>query len=86
MPCDRSTVRHWRRCQRKHQQFTPADTINARQFDSTGIPIGDSFVVSTVLGGFNDPDIAMNANGEFVIAWANLVDLGGGFSDEVFAQ
>ncbi|MGB3491712.1 MAG: hypothetical protein WBA57_03215, partial [Elainellaceae cyanobacterium] len=57
---------------------TDIETINARRFDSTGTPIGDSFVVSTTEGIDHDtPDIAMNANGEFVIAWESFDDLDG---------
>ncbi|MEL6225184.1 MAG: Calx-beta domain-containing protein, partial [Cyanobacteria bacterium J06627_8] len=65
---------------------TDIETVNARRFDSTGNPIGDSFVVSTTAGIDHDtPDIAMNASGEFVIAWESFDDLDGD-RHGIFAQ
>lgn len=65
---------------------TDIETVNARRFDSAGNPIGDSFVVSTTAGIDHDtPDIAMNANGEFVIAWESFDDLDGD-RHGIFAQ
>ncbi|MEM9219285.1 MAG: Calx-beta domain-containing protein [Cyanobacteria bacterium P01_F01_bin.150] len=45
------------------------ENIFARRFDSTGTPIGDSFVVNAEPDGHRLPSIDMNADGEFVIAW-----------------
>jgi Ca2+-binding RTX toxin-like protein len=65
---------------------TDIETVNARRFDSTGTPLGDSFVVSTTAGIDHDtPDIAMNANGDFVIAWESFDDLDGD-RHGIFAQ
>ncbi|MEO1520325.1 MAG: hypothetical protein AAFU78_06060, partial [Cyanobacteria bacterium J06633_2] len=61
------------------------DTVNARRFDSAGTPLGESFLVSTIPDIDHDtPDIAMNASGEFVIAWESFGQDGDGSG--VFAQ
>ena len=61
------------------------DTVNARRFDSAGTPLGESFLVSTTPDINHDiPAMAMNASGEFVIAWESRNQDGDG--DGVFAQ
>ena len=64
---------------------TDSAEINARRFDSAGNPIGNSFVVNTTTDEDQDtPEIAMNADGEFVITWES--DGQDGDGDGVFAQ
>ena len=44
--------------------------IFARRFDSSGIPLGDEFVVNTVSRPCKDPAVAGHAEGGFTITWA----------------
>ncbi|MGB3496061.1 MAG: hypothetical protein WBA57_25250, partial [Elainellaceae cyanobacterium] len=68
-------------------ESTDSAEINARRFDSAGNPIGDSFVVNTTTDeDQSTPEIAMNADGEFVITWASFGQEGDSDSDGVFAQ
>ncbi|MEM9447678.1 MAG: Calx-beta domain-containing protein [Cyanobacteria bacterium P01_E01_bin.6] len=62
-----------------------ANDVRARRFDSDGNALGDSFLVNTETAGNQDtPDIAMNANGQFVITWESFGQ--DGDSDGIFAQ
>src|SRR5688500_10536311 len=47
--------------------------VRARRFDAAGIPRGPEFVVNTQTAGFqNDPDVAMNGEGRFTVAWRSF--------------
>jgi hypothetical protein len=43
--------------------------VYARRFDATGTPQGNSFGVATSIRKERDPSVAINANGDFVIAY-----------------
>ncbi|MEB3214115.1 MAG: Calx-beta domain-containing protein [Leptolyngbyaceae bacterium] len=67
----------------------PADStsgaVRARRFDSAGNPLGSQFLVNTTTTDAQDtPAIAMNANGDFVIAWESFNQDGDG--EGVYAQ
>ncbi|MEZ0370505.1 MAG: hypothetical protein ACAI44_15555 [Candidatus Sericytochromatia bacterium] len=59
--------------------------IYARRYDSTGTPVGGEFLVNTTVA-FNQvrPDVAIDADGDFVIVWASLNQDSSGFG--VFGQ
>lgn len=65
--------------------------IGGRLFDATGAPAGPEFIVNTytTLGQYN-PGVAMDAAGNFVVAWAGngyrYVDGEGYFEDPVVAR
>jgi hypothetical protein len=47
-------------------------SIQARQYDANGTPLGSQFVVQDVSGvDSSDPDIAMGPDGSFAISWFN---------------
>ena len=48
--------------------------MEAQRYDSNGIPVGESILVSTVTTEqfVTHPAVAMSANGDFVIAWAHF--------------
>jgi hypothetical protein len=49
----------------------------ARRFNAAGQPLGDAFQVSqTPTYGYNVPSVAMDAGGDFVIAWENRTNFG----------
>jgi hypothetical protein len=49
--------------------------IYAQRFDAAGIPQGSEFHVNTYTTGAQaDPDIAMDADGDFVVTWQSLQD------------
>lgn len=50
--------------------------IYAQYFSKTGIPLGDNFVVNddTIEAIQRSPEVAMNENGDFVIAWTDTRD------------
>jgi hypothetical protein len=51
------------------------DDIHARLFDPNGTPLGEQFVVNTILDNAQqNPQVAMNNAGEFVIVWDNRID------------
>ncbi len=53
--------------------------IMARRYDSTGSPLGAPFVVNSyTLGAQVAPEIAVGADGSFVIVWSGQGDLGNG--------
>jgi hypothetical protein len=44
--------------------------VYARRYDATGAAMGDAFLVNTIAGGFEDsPEVAVGADGRFVVAW-----------------
>lgn len=46
--------------------------IVARRFASTGAPLGDEFVVNSAVAGLqSDPDVSVNAAGDFVVVWTD---------------
>lgn len=60
-------------------------SVRARRFTNTGITIGNEFTVNTTGADDQDtPAIAMNANGDFVVAWESANQDGSG--DGVYAQ
>lgn len=60
-------------------------SVQARRFDSNGNPLGGQFTVNSTFADDQDtPAIAMNANGDFVIAWESLNQDGDG--EGVYAQ
>jgi hypothetical protein len=59
--------------------------VYAQQYDSVGIPLGSEFKVNTYTTDGQDlPSIAMDADGNFVIAWQTLYQDGSGFG--IYAQ
>ncbi|MBN2477131.1 MAG: proprotein convertase P-domain-containing protein [Pirellulales bacterium] len=71
-------------------QPTPPTTfqtdIVAQRFDAFSRPIGAEFVVnSIVLGNQSEPDVAMDAEGNFVVTWSGAGELLGDASG-IFAQ
>ncbi len=59
--------------------------VYAQQYDSVGIPLGSEFKVNTYTTDGQDlPSIAMDADGNFVIAWQSLYQDGSGFG--IYAQ
>lgn len=57
--------------------------IYGQRFDLYGRRIGDEFLVNvTTSGGQSDPDVAMNANGDFVVVWESVE---GGF-ENIYAR
>lgn len=60
--------------------------IYARRFESAGTPLGTDFRVNTYTGQNQEfPSIAMDADGDFVVAWHHTLTEGGSFSS-VYAQ
>lgn len=69
--------------------------IHARRFASNGTPQGGSFKVNTTIVDWQDnPTVAVDADGDFVISWESFVELGGidypkiqdGDSSRIYAQ
>ena len=66
-------------------QDSPGDNVYARRFDRDGNPLSGEFRVNTETSGSPDePSIAMDADGDFVVAWASFDQ--DGSSHGVFAQ
>jgi len=60
------------------------DAIYARRYDVSGSPLGDSFTVNTTtFGDQGSPSVAMDAAGNFIIAWEGS---GPGDGSGIFAQ
>lgn len=58
------------------------DGIYAQRYNAAGLKLGSEFLVNTLTGSTQaNPDVAMNAAGDFVIAWET-----NGSSDDVFAR
>lgn len=54
-------------------------TILAQQFDSTGAPIGSEFQVNSATADLQRaPAVAIDPDGDYVIIWNNLLEVGGG--------
>ena len=52
--------------------------IFGQRFDSDGTPNGDEFLVNTTTTGWQDvPDVAMDAEGNFLVAWGDTAGLDG---------
>jgi hypothetical protein len=50
------------------------DDIRARRFDACGVPLGDEIAVNAVTkSNQNAPAVALDADGDFVIAWQTLI-------------
>ncbi len=50
------------------------NSIQARRFDSSGVPRGDQFQVNTQIGNFQDmPAVGVAEDGTFVVAWRSAV-------------
>jgi hypothetical protein len=59
--------------------------IFGQRYDGTGLPVGSEFPVNTyTLGDQNAPDVAMDANGNFVVVWESFGQ--DGSSRGVFGQ
>ena len=51
------------------------DDIHARMFDPNGTALGEQFIVNTTLEeAQQNPQVAMNSQGEFVIVWDSRID------------
>lgn len=62
-----------------------ADAIVGRRLDSAGQPIGAEFLVNTFTSGDqDDPDVAMAADGSFVVVWED--DTQNSFDDGIYAR
>jgi hypothetical protein len=56
---------------------TDGTDIMARLYNADGTPAGDAFLVNTTAAnGQDNPSVAMNASGEFVIVWDSAADSG----------
>lgn len=65
--------------------FSTADIV-AQRFDTTGMALGSEFRVNTnTAGSQNSPCVAMDADGDFVVAWSDYSGQDGSGSG-VFAQ
>jgi len=55
--------------------FAGLDDIHAQLFDPNGAPLGEQFIVNTILDGPQRyPQVSMNDWGEFVIVWETQID------------
>lgn len=67
-----------------------ADDVFARRFNATGVSLGDAFPVNANVidldqsPGNRDPDVAMDANGNFVVVWTAADGSGLGVFGQVF--
>ncbi len=52
----------------------PNGGIVARRFDSSGMPLGDDFLVSAHTGIDSKLDVAVDSDGDFVVAWHSTSD------------
>jgi hypothetical protein len=60
--------------------------ITARQFSADGTPIGNEFTVNTTTAGSQQsPSMAINASGQFVIAWSGDTAFGNAVAGRAFA-
>jgi hypothetical protein len=51
------------------------DDIHVRLFDPDGAPLGEQFIVNTIRDGAQCyPQVAMNDQGEFIVAWETQID------------
>ncbi len=63
------------------------DNIHAKLFDPNGMPLGEQFVVNTVLDGAQQyPQVAMNGRGEFVVVWESRIDPNSANGRDIFGQ
>ena len=63
------------------------DDIHAKFFDPNGAPLGEQFIVNTILDGAQQyPQAAMNGRGEFVVVWESRSDPDAVNEREVFGQ
>jgi hypothetical protein len=67
-----------------HSAFEDGDvppflgTVQARRYASNGSALGDQFQVNTITtSAQQDPRVAMEANGDFVVVWLSFCDCGG---------
>lgn len=68
-----------------HAPDGSANGIYARRYSAAGVPQGNEFRVNTVTASYQwDPDVAMDPNGNFVVAWQSYSQ--GGGSDDIVAQ
>ena len=64
-----------------------SDGIAARRFDASGNPLGSDFVVNTyTTGGQRFGDVAVEANGNFVVVWENYLGNRDGSGSALFGQ
>ena len=55
--------------------FASLDDIHARMFDPNGTALGEQFVVNTTIAGpQQNPEVAMNNRGQFIIVWDSKID------------
>jgi large repetitive protein len=67
-------------------QIGSAFNIAGRRFANTGAPLGPEFQVNTSMPGYpSGPDVAVDASGDFVVAWS-VSDPFAGFPGEIFGQ
>ena len=51
------------------------DDIHGRRYDFNGTAIGEQFVVNTTIAGpQQNPEVAMNSRGQFIIVWDSKID------------
>jgi large repetitive protein len=59
--------------------------VYARQFDASGVPLGNEFRVNTTTSGNQqNPTVSLDKNGDFIITWTSFGQDGGGAG--VYAQ
>lgn len=58
--------------------------VVARRFDSTGLPLGDGFLVNSSGATTNEPAVATSPDGSFVVAWSESGGPDSGY--DVFAR
>lgn len=66
-------------------QLDATGGIHARRYDRTGAALGDAFLVNTYTDGVQgSPDVAMDADGDFIVTWQSYQQAGAYY--EVYAQ
>ena len=67
----------------ENQPTSGSEEIYAQRYSAAGTPEGGDVVVSPIAGNNDYPSVAMDAAGDFVVAWENAPSSG---SDEIYAQ
>jgi len=63
------------------------EDIYAQRFASNGAPLGSNFLVNSYTSGNQEhPVVAMDATGDFVVAWQSYGQAGSGSGEDIYAQ
>ncbi|MBL1199005.1 MAG: hypothetical protein FWK04_07950 [Nostoc sp. GBBB01] len=68
----------------KYDQSSSANGIYAQRYNSAGVAQGSEFKVTTTIKSQNNPAVAMDADGDFVISWQSVGQDGSGSG--IYAQ